>query len=130
MSGSCFVSPRTEDTIATDMEQATGLERKELEALMQGKEVIPINAHLETVAIFFLLLQDPFNMSVQSGPRGTREKPTLVPSMYDERIVGCICEYRLLLCGTVYLPLPSLLVLPPPFKSYTAFVSLPVHPCP
>ena len=52
MSGLCFISPRTEDTIATDMEQATGLERKELEALMQGKEVIPINAHLETVAIF------------------------------------------------------------------------------
>jgi cytochrome c oxidase subunit 5b len=37
-------------------------------------------------------MQDPFNMSVQSGPRGTREKPTLVPSMYEERIVGCICE--------------------------------------
>ena len=31
--------PNTEDTIATDMEQATGLERKELEALMEGKEV-------------------------------------------------------------------------------------------
>lgn len=27
------------------MEQATGLEKKELEALMQGKEVILINAH-------------------------------------------------------------------------------------
>ena len=30
-----------EETIATDMEQATGLERKELEALMDGREVCP-----------------------------------------------------------------------------------------
>ena len=30
----------SDDTIPGDMEQATGLERKELEALMDGKEVI------------------------------------------------------------------------------------------
>ena len=43
----------TENTIASDMEQATGLERKELEALMQGKEVIPIDAHYAPVVISF-----------------------------------------------------------------------------
>ena len=49
-----LISPsffRAEDTIPGDMEQATGLERKELEALMQGKEVIPINAHLGTALL-------------------------------------------------------------------------------
>ena len=30
------------------MEQATGLEKKELDALMQRKEVIPINARLHS----------------------------------------------------------------------------------
>ena len=42
---SAHVLCHTENTIASDMEQATGLERKELEALMQGKEVSPIDAH-------------------------------------------------------------------------------------
>ena len=46
--GDLFFFCFTEETIATDMEQATGLERKELEALVQGKEVILNNAHLET----------------------------------------------------------------------------------
>ena len=38
------------------MEQATGLERKELEALMQGKEVILIDAHLETAVCYCVRL--------------------------------------------------------------------------
>lgn len=44
--------------------------------------------------INFLLsnYQDPFNMSVNRGPRGTKDKPTLVPSVFGERIVGCICK--------------------------------------
>ena len=37
-------------------------------------------------------MQDPFNMSLNEGPWGTKDKPRLVPSMYEERIVGCICE--------------------------------------
>ena len=39
-----------EEMIPGDMEQATGLERKELEALMQGKEVILISAHQHRTA--------------------------------------------------------------------------------
>ena len=38
-------------------------------------------------------VQDPFNMSLNEGPWGTKDKPRLVPSMYEERIVGCICEF-------------------------------------
>jgi len=37
-------------------------------------------------------MQDPFNMSLNEGPWGTKDKPRLVPSMYEERIVGCICD--------------------------------------
>ena len=32
-------------------------------------------------------------MKVQTGPWGTKEKPQVVPSMFEERIVGCICEF-------------------------------------
>jgi len=61
------------DTIPTDLEQATGVERKELEAILGGNP-------------------DPFNMNITKGAPGTRDAPTLVPSMYDERIIGCVCE--------------------------------------
>lgn len=39
------------------------------------------------------LVQDPFNMKIEKTPGGTKDKPQLVPSMYSERIVGCICKY-------------------------------------
>merc|ERR1711872_1108749 len=61
------------DTIPTDDEQATGLERREYEAMLAGN-------------------MDPFNLNVKKGPAGTREKPTLVASSFDQRIVGCVCE--------------------------------------
>lgn len=38
---------------------------------------------------------DPFNMKVLKKAAGTRDSPTLVPSCFDARIVGCICEYHL-----------------------------------
>lgn len=63
----------TVGTIPTDLEQATGVERKELEAILSGNP-------------------DPFDLSIKKGVPGTKEAPTLVPSMYDERIVGCVCE--------------------------------------
>ena len=34
-------------------------------------------------------------MKVQSLTGGTKDNPQLVPSMYSERIVGCICKYVL-----------------------------------
>ncbi len=68
-----YTAKAGEAAIPTDTEQATGLEKKEIDALVAGVE-------------------DPFNMKVQTGPVGTKDKPRLVPSMYEERIVGCICE--------------------------------------
>ena len=41
---------------------------------------------------FSVKFQDPFNMGVVQGEWGTKAKPTIVPSMYEERLVGCICE--------------------------------------
>ena len=31
-------------------------------------------------------------MAVHHAVWGTKEKPTVVPSMYQERLVGCICK--------------------------------------
>ena len=31
-------------------------------------------------------------MKVREGPKGTKASPTMVPSMFEERIVGCICK--------------------------------------
>ncbi|XP_074635236.1 cytochrome c oxidase subunit 5B, mitochondrial-like [Acropora palmata] len=59
--------------IPTDAEQATGLEKKEYDAIAAG-------------------IEDPFNMTPMSGPPGTKDKPIEVLSMYDSRIIGCICE--------------------------------------
>ena len=61
------------DTIPSDVEQATGLEKKELDALLSGVE-------------------DPFNLGINKGPWGTKDKPKLVPSFFEERLVGCVCE--------------------------------------
>ncbi|KAL3824314.1 hypothetical protein ACJIZ3_020343 [Penstemon smallii] len=48
---------------------ATGHEREELEADLQGKDILEIN--------------------YPSGPFGTKEEPAVVKSYYDKRIVGC-----------------------------------------
>jgi len=47
-------------------------------------------------------------MEVPEGPGGTRDKPTLVPSMFGERIVGCICEFCVLLLSKRYMPATGL----------------------
>ena len=31
-------------------------------------------------------------MNITKGAPGTRDAPTLVPSMYEERIIGCVCK--------------------------------------
>ncbi|EDO37383.1 predicted protein, partial [Nematostella vectensis] len=54
-------------------EQATGLEKAEYDALVAGYE-------------------DPFRLKMANGPPGTKDNPTIVPSGYEERIVGCVCE--------------------------------------
>ncbi|XP_006031243.1 cytochrome c oxidase subunit 5B, mitochondrial [Alligator sinensis] len=58
--------------VPTDEEQATGLERKVLEAVKQGT--------------------DPYSMFPPKSQGGTREHPNLVPSVNEKRLVGCICE--------------------------------------
>lgn len=68
-----YSSTPNEGTIPTDYEQATGIEKKEIDARVAGHE-------------------DPFSMQVQHLPWGTKAKPTVVPSMLNERLVGCICQ--------------------------------------
>uniref|UniRef100_A0A2P2KXN8 Uncharacterized protein MANES_04G117400 n=1 Tax=Rhizophora mucronata TaxID=61149 RepID=A0A2P2KXN8_RHIMU len=59
------VKKRIEDV----MPIATGHEREELEAELQGKKLLDINCPV--------------------GPFGTKEAPAIVKSYYDKRIVGC-----------------------------------------
>ncbi|KAK4428038.1 Cytochrome c oxidase subunitb-1, mitochondrial [Sesamum alatum] len=59
------VTKRVEDV----MPIATGHEREELEAELQGKDLLEIN--------------------YPSGPFGTKEEPAVIKSYYDKRIVGC-----------------------------------------
>ena len=37
--------------------------------------------------------QDPFEMNVKKRAKGTFDEPTLIPSMMEKRLVGCICKY-------------------------------------
>ena len=37
--------------------------------------------------------QDPFEMNVKKRAKGTVDEPTLIPSLYEKRLVGCICKY-------------------------------------
>ncbi|XP_037227554.1 cytochrome c oxidase subunit 5B, mitochondrial isoform X2 [Falco rusticolus] len=61
------------DRLATDEEQATGLERKVLEAMNKG-------------------LVSPDSMFRPKRYAGTKEDPNLVPSITNKRIVGRLCE--------------------------------------
>ncbi|XP_042657355.1 cytochrome c oxidase subunit 5B, mitochondrial [Tyto alba] len=59
-------------SLASDEEQATGLERKVMEAMNKGL--------------------DPYSMFRPKRYAGTKEDPNLVPSITNKRIVGCVCE--------------------------------------
>uniref|UniRef100_A0A3Q3D5A3 Cytochrome c oxidase subunit 5B, mitochondrial n=1 Tax=Hippocampus comes TaxID=109280 RepID=A0A3Q3D5A3_HIPCM len=58
--------------IPTDEEQATGLERRALEALKLGK--------------------DPYSMLKPKSYAGTKDDPHIVPCIGQKRLVGCLCE--------------------------------------
>ncbi|XP_069023114.1 cytochrome c oxidase subunit 5B, mitochondrial-like [Embiotoca jacksoni] len=58
--------------IPTDEEQATGLEKKIMNAMKEGK--------------------DPYSTMKPKGYAGSKADPHLVPSITNKRIVGCICE--------------------------------------
>lgn len=58
------------------VDHATGLEKKELLAALAG-------------------VDDPYyNKAIKRGV-GTKDKPTLIPSAFDARILGCICKYMI-----------------------------------
>lgn len=61
------------------MEHATGLEKRELLAKAAGNE-------------------DPFDMHVMKRAVGAKDSPTLIPSAFDARIVGCVCKCEQI-CG-------------------------------
>nr|AIU94781.1 hypothetical protein [Phragmatopoma lapidosa] len=47
--------------------------------------------------------EDPFEMNVKRRAKGTKDEPTLIPSMYERRLVGCICEEDSLSINWMYL---------------------------
>lgn len=55
------------------IEHATGLEKKELLAKLAGND-------------------DPYHMNaIKRGP-STKDNPTMIPSAFDARIIGCVCK--------------------------------------
>uniref|UniRef100_A0A8C3SI32 Cytochrome c oxidase subunit 5B, mitochondrial n=1 Tax=Chelydra serpentina TaxID=8475 RepID=A0A8C3SI32_CHESE len=70
--GTLQFSRSSQPSIPSDEEQATGLERKVMQAMEKG--------------------QDPYNILQPKRYAGTKEDPNLVPSISSKRIVGCICE--------------------------------------
>lgn len=57
------------------IDHATGLEKKELLAALAGND-------------------DPYHMKAIKRGVGTKDKPTMIPSAFDARILGCICTYE------------------------------------
>lgn len=57
------------------LELVTGMQKKEILAAMEGN-------------------CDPFHNNVVKRGCGTKENPTLIPSAFEGRIVGCICMYK------------------------------------
>ncbi|KAL8588996.1 hypothetical protein ACOMHN_047977 [Nucella lapillus] len=60
-------------TMPDTLGHSVGIERYELLAKLAGNE-------------------DPFEMNVKKRAKGTVDEPTLIPSLYEKRLVGCICE--------------------------------------
>ncbi|XP_010545783.1 PREDICTED: cytochrome c oxidase subunit 5b-1, mitochondrial [Tarenaya hassleriana] len=69
----CFSSESAETSVKKKVEDvmpiATGHEREELEAELEGKKLLDIDS--------------------PEGPFGTKEAPAVIKSYYDKRIVGC-----------------------------------------
>lgn len=65
---------RFKDTMMADpIEHATGLEKRELLAKAAGND-------------------NPFDMRVYKRGPGTKAQPNLIPSVFEKRMIGCICE--------------------------------------
>uniref|UniRef100_A0A673HDE8 Cytochrome c oxidase subunit 5B, mitochondrial n=1 Tax=Sinocyclocheilus rhinocerous TaxID=307959 RepID=A0A673HDE8_9TELE len=63
---------RRDGGIPTDEEQATGLEKKIMNAMKTGT--------------------DPYNILKPKEYAGSKSDPHLVPSITNKRIIGCVCE--------------------------------------
>ncbi|KAJ8938048.1 hypothetical protein NQ318_013956 [Aromia moschata] len=63
----------TKVTMGDPLEHATGLEKRELLAKVAGND-------------------DPFDLKVIKRCAGTKTQPNEIPSAFDSRLVGCICE--------------------------------------
>ncbi|CAI6353975.1 unnamed protein product [Macrosiphum euphorbiae] len=55
------------------LDLATGIEKKEMLLRLAGND-------------------DPYNLKAIKRGVGTCDKPTLVPSAFEARIIGCVCE--------------------------------------
>ncbi|GAB6029028.1 Cytochrome c oxidase subunit 5B [Chamberlinius hualienensis] len=55
------------------IEHATGLEKRELMAKAAGND-------------------NPFDMRVYKRAPGTKDVPQLIPSAFESRLIGCVCE--------------------------------------
>ncbi|XP_065565983.1 cytochrome c oxidase subunit 5B, mitochondrial-like [Artemia franciscana] len=69
-----LTAAKNKDRVMPDqLEHATGLEKQELLAKLAGVE-------------------DPYEMSINKRGPGTKDCPNLVPSNFNMRVVGCVCE--------------------------------------
>ncbi|XP_066999380.1 cytochrome c oxidase subunit 5B, mitochondrial [Anabrus simplex] len=67
-------SIRLADKMMPDpLEHATGLEKRELLARVAGND-------------------NPFDMKILKRGLGTKDQPNSIPSAFDNRLIGCICE--------------------------------------
>lgn len=41
----------------------------------------------------YVRVKDPFELNVKKRASGTFTDPTLIPSVYEKRLIGCICKY-------------------------------------
>ncbi|XP_053695015.1 cytochrome c oxidase subunit 5B, mitochondrial-like [Sabethes cyaneus] len=68
-----YTSVRFCKMMSDPIEHATGLEKRELLAKQAGNS-------------------DPFDMRVFKRGPGTKDQPNQIPSAFESRLVGCICE--------------------------------------
>lgn len=59
------------------IDHATGLEKKEMLAALAGNH-------------------DPYHNNAIKRGAGTKDKPTMIPSAFDARIIGCICMLQII----------------------------------
>ncbi|XP_050420489.1 cytochrome c oxidase subunit 5B, mitochondrial-like [Adelges cooleyi] len=62
-----------EEGFPDPLDLATGLEKKEMLARLAGND-------------------DPYNLKAIKRGVSTKEQPTEIPSAFEARIVGCVCE--------------------------------------